>query len=248
MDLLTNEKFLIPLLATLGASLSVIGMQFISRYFQEQRQRVYAATYILDVTYRILFSEITLKKHTITPHIKATMRMADEDMELINTALMDDEFDILKAKPVQFSHLPNEYKVLLGYDDIELVQMFDSLLYLYENDINRTDLNRFVSNNLKSAHDFISNTPEKRKDILYTYYDYLNSIDHESNRIIFLVNSRILLSLTKYLCRGKFSLFSTCQAINAAKKIEKLLIDNKDIVPEEEYMVNVINGGIQNEL
>ncbi len=44
----------LPFLATVGASLTVLGIQRLNRYIQEHRQRIYAIGYMADVTYHLV--------------------------------------------------------------------------------------------------------------------------------------------------------------------------------------------------
>lgn len=248
MDFFSNENLLLPFLATLGASLAVIGIQAITLYVRGQKQRIYTANYILDVAFRVLSSTITIKKHTIIPHIEATKRIMKGDDELLEKTLLCDEFDILKAKAMSFSHLPNEYKLLVGYDDIELVQIFDALIYLYELDENRTHLNEFVKQNLKSMDGFLSEEENVQHDILNTYWDILDSLDHEANRIMLFVRDTVSPKLSKYVNGFQFTFFRTSGANEKIKFIDSLVEENKSLYPEPGYMEKVRLGGIQREL
>jgi len=248
MNFLTDEKFLIPLLATLGASLAVIGMQFIAGYIKDQKKKIYAATYMLDVSFRILSSMLIVKNHTIVPHIEATERIADGDEDLLRTMFLSDEFDILKAEPPKFSHLPNEFKLLVGYDDIEIVQIFDTLVYGYQLDENRVHLNEFVKHNLKSTLGFLAKDKHTQSDVLFTYHDLLTTLDHEANRTIHFAVYIALPRLEKYIGECQFLLFSTKNAKNKVKQMNKLIEINNDSIPEPEYMGMVRLGGIQGEL
>lgn len=243
-----NEKLYLPLLATLGASLAIIGFQAINRYVKEQKQRVYAVNYMLDVAFRILSSTLVIKDHTIVPHIEATKRIIKGDSELQEQMLLSDEFDILKASPMNFSHLPNEFKVLVGYDDIELVQMFDTFLYVSGADENRIHLIEFVKSNLKKVNDFLSKDKEEREDILNTYWDILESLDHEQRRVLVFVRDMLLPSLSIYISGHQFFLFRTSIAQNRISSIVTLIDSNHDSFPEEGYMEKVRHGGIQGAL
>ena len=243
-----NEKIYLPLLATLGASLAIIGFQAINRYEKEQKQRVYAVNYMLDVAYRILSSTLVIKNHTIVPHIEATKRIIKGDSELLEQMLLTDEFDILKASPMEFSHLPNEFKVLVGYDDIELVQMFDTFLYVSGADENRLHLLEFVKSNLKQVNDYLSKSEEEREDILSTYWDILESLDHEQRRVLVFVRDMLLPSLNHYINGYQFLLFRTSVAKNKISSIVSLVKENMDSFPEEGYMEKVRHGGIQGAL
>lgn len=248
MEFLTNEKLYLPLLATLGASLAVIGFQAINRYEREKMQRIYAVNYMLDVAFRILSSTLVVKNHTIVPHIEATKRILKGDSELLEQTLLTDEFDILKASPMIFSHLPNEFKVLVGYDDIELVQMFDTFLYISGADENRTHLIEFVKSNLKKVSEFLSKEQEERKDILNTYWDILESLDHESRRVLLFVRDMLLPKLSQYISGYQFFLFRTSVAKNRIASIISLIESNQDSFPEKGYIEKVRSGGIQGAL
>lgn len=248
MEFLMNEKIYLPLLATLGASLAVIGFQAINRYEKEQKQKIYAINYMLDVAFRILSSTLVIKNHTIAPHIEATKRIIKGDSELLKEMLLTDEFDILKAGPMDFSHLPNEFKVLVGYDDIELVQMFDTFLYVSGIDENRLHLIEFVKSNLKSAKNFLSKEMQEREDILNTYWDILESLAHEQRRVLVFVRDMLLPSLCHYMKGYQFLLFRTSPAKKKISNIVSLIEENVDSFPEEGYMEKVRHGGIQGAL
>lgn len=243
-----NEKLYLPLLATLGASLAVIGFQAINSYEKEQKQKVYAVNYMLDVAFRILSSTLIVKNHTIVPHIEATKRILEGDPELLEEMLLTDEFDILKAPPMDYSHLPNEYKVLVGYDNIELVQMFDTFLYVSSADENRTHLIDFVKSHLKKVSEFKSKNDEEKDDILNTYWDILESLDHESRRVLVFVRDMLLPSLNRYIKGNQFILFRTSSAKSKISSIDSLIESNQDSFPEKGYMEKVRQGGIQGAL
>jgi hypothetical protein len=247
MEILLNEKLILPFLSTLGAALTIILMQFIARRVKETKQKIYAINYICDVSFRIISSEFFLTRHTIKPHIVATERIVEGDDELLVKTFLSNEFDILTAGSPGFSHLPNEYSLQIGYDDIKLVQMFDALLYLHKNETNRLSLNSFVKDNLKSMESFLSKTEDKQKDILYTYHDYLTSLGHESNRAILFISKSILPVMKDYLATYQFWLYSTKNAKNTIELIERQINENLDLVPENDYMEKVKNGGIQGE-
>lgn len=144
MSFFTDEKFLIPFLATVGASCTIILLQVLSRYIKEQRQKIYASSYVADVCFRVVQSELILLKHTINPHIEAMKKIFSGDQALLEKMFVSDEFDILKSPPMKFEHLSEEYKLLIGYDDIKLVQMIDTLNYMISIEYNQSDLNNIV--------------------------------------------------------------------------------------------------------
>jgi hypothetical protein len=248
MEFLMNEKIYLPLLATLGASLAIIGFQAINRFEKEQKQKIYAINYMLDVAFRILSSTLVIKNHTIVPHIEATKRIIQGDSELLEEMLLTDEFDILKASPMDFSHLPNEFKVLVGYDKIELVQMFDTFLYVAAVDENRLHLIEFVKSNLKSVNDFRLKKTQEREDILNTYWDILESLDHEQCRVLVFVRDMLLPSLSQYIKGYQFLQFRTSPAKRKVSTIVSLIEKNIDSFPEEGYLEKVRHGGIQGAL
>ena len=248
MEFLTNENLYLPLLTTLGASLAVIAFQAINLYEKEKKQRIYTVNYMLDVAFKIMSSTLVVKNHTILPHIEATKRILKGDSELLNQMLLTDEFDILKARPMLFKHLPNEFKVLVGYDNIELVQTFDTLLYIYGTDENREHLLEFVRSNLKKANKLLSEGKEEQQDILNTYWDILESLDHESSRVLLFVRDILLPNLTSYISGYQFFLFRTSVAKNRIATITSLIESNQDSFPEESYMEKIKHGGIQRAL
>lgn len=245
MSFFADEKFLIPFLATLGAAFTIIFLQFINRYIKEHKQKIYASSYMADVCLRLIHSEIILKKHTIDPHIEAAKRIIAGDKELLQKTFLADEFDILKAKAMKFDHLSEEYKLLIGYDDIKLVQMFDTLNYFISNEYNRESLNQFVKDNLKSAHNFLNLPEGRQQDVLNTYWDYLDSIAHESNRTIFFICHIICPAIQKYVGEFQFLLFSTKAAKTTIEQIDAIKEEYKDFIPDADFMERVKNGGIQ---
>lgn len=248
MESIFLEKLYLPMLATVGAALAVIGFQALNRYEKEQKQKVYVINYMMDVAYRLLASTLIIKNHTIVPHIEATKKILEGDTELLETMLLTDEFDILKAQPMNYSHLPNEYKVLVGYDDIELIQMFDTFLYVSEADENRSHLLDFVKSHLKKFCEFKSKSPEEQEDILNTYCDILENLDHESSRVLFFVRETLLPKLNKYIKEFQFILFRTSKVKEKANLIASLIENNPDSFPDEGYMEKVRYGGIQSAL
>ena len=248
IEFLLDEKFLIPFLSTLGAALTIISMQFIARLIKDSKQKIYAINYMSHVSFCLINSEIILKRHTILPHIEATEKMAGGDGELMAKTFLSDEFDILTEPAMDFNHLPNDYSLQIGYDDINLVQMFNTLLYLHKCEHGRVSLNNFVKNNLKSSHDFNIQSPEKQKDILFTYHDHLTKLEHESDRLITFTLNIITPTLRNYLGSYKFLMFNTKCANDLLDNIIAISNENEDMIPPEDYMESTKNGGIQNEL
>ena len=110
---------------------------------------------MVDVLYKLVQSELIIQKHTIGPHIEATKRILSGDHELLELTLDTDEFDILAAGPLTVIKLPDDHKLLVGYDNIQILQAFDALLYLHADDTGRLALRAFVAGNLKSKKQFL---------------------------------------------------------------------------------------------
>lgn len=248
MAFFTDEKFLIPFLSTLGAALTVIMLQFIHRYINDRKKKIYAIGYIVHDCFGLLRSNLILKKHTIIPHIVAIKKIMDGDEELLNIMFSADEFDILTEKPIDIDHLPEEYKILLGNDDISLVKSYEGLHYLNKCTTNGEVFNDFVKNNLKSELLFRRQSQDKQLDILNIYWNYLDKIKHQTDRDISFILQIILPSIKKYIKRKQFLLFSTKDIKSLTNKVEDSLIDFQDILPEKDYLSKAVNGGIQKAL
>ena len=243
--LFSNESFLLPFYSTVSAALVLMLLQYLHRLVRERKQKLYAVAYILDVAFRLQRSAFILIRHTLDPHIETTKRILDGDAKLLETTFLADEFDILKAGPMAFNHLSEESKVLLGYDDIELVQAFDSATYISTLDENRRDLNDFVKHNLKDQNRFQSLTAEQRQAILFTYWDCLSSLKLEEERTIFFIANIIVPKIETYLAQWQFLLFST----KASKRsLDRIAIDQREyaeLLPEPDFMEKRRTSGIQ---
>ncbi|HHT9109072.1 MAG TPA: hypothetical protein ACFYD9_10545 [Candidatus Wunengus sp. YC64] len=249
MAFFTDEKFSIPFLsalfATLGASLTILLLQFINRYVKDKKKKIYATSYIADVCFRVLKSNLILKKHTIIPHIEAVERIIEGDEQLLKKMFLADWFDILTDKSFDFNILSEEYKILLGCDDISLIQSYESLLYMIKNDKTRTNFNEFVKHNLKSEHFFKSLSPDKQLDILNTYWDYLEKIKHEKDRSISFIVEIVLPFIKKYTDSKQFLCFSTKSILTTTNIANNTLSEFKDVLPEKGYIKKTLHGGIQ---
>jgi len=249
MEFFTDEKFLIPFLsalfATLGASLTILMIQFINRYIKDKKKKIYATSYIADVCFRVLTSNLILKKHTIVPHIEAAQRILKGDKELLKKMFIADEFDVLTDKSFDFNILSEEYKILLGCDDIILIQSYETLIYMIKNNETKTYFNDFVKHNLKSKHFFKSQIPEKQSDILNTYWDYLDKIKHEEDVSISYILEILIPSIKKYTDSKQFCCFSKKSITATRKKIDITLSQFNDFLPEKGYIKKSIHDGIQ---
>ena len=232
----------------MGAALTIMYINSVNRRVKETKQKIYAATYILDSSMRMLSSEFILLIHTIKPHIEASYRIAKGDQKLLETMLLTDEFDILTVSGPDFSHIPNEFKLQLGYDNLELVQVYDMLLYLFGSDSTRKSLNDFVKDKLKSMDGFLQKSESEKIDILNTYIDYLDSLEHEANRLIFMISYNVLPRLEDYLKSYKFWFYSTSHAKKTIKMIKDIMQSNVEHMPKSDFMERVRHGGIQSEI
>jgi hypothetical protein len=248
MESLLVSKLVLPFIATMGAALTIMYINSVNRRVKETKQKIYAATYILDSSMRMLSSEFIILIHTIKPHIEASYRIGKGDEKLLETMLLADEFDILTEQGPDFSHIPNEFSLQLGYDNLELVQVYDMLLYLFRSDSARSSLNNFVKENLKSMDGFLKTDESERIDILNTYIDYLYRLEHEANRLIFMIAYNVLPRLEEYVSSYKFAFYSTKHAKKTIEMTKNILRDNAEHIPKQDFMEKVKNGGIQSEL
>jgi len=244
---LTSQLWL-PFLATAGASLTVLAVQSLSQYRKEHRQRIYAVGFMADVLFRLVHSELIIQKHTIGPHIEATKRILSGDHALLEVTLDTDEFDILSAGPLSFIKLPEDHKVLVGYDDIHIVQAFDTLLYLHSDDSNRLALRAFVAENLKSKKHFLELSVADQQDILNTYWDHLRALEHDGKRLAAFAFYIVSPMLRAYASSKTFRFFSTKAILETLESISSLQSEYRDFVPTQEFLSQSRDSGIQGAL
>lgn len=247
IDVFGNDRFLLPFLSTVGASLTIIFLNFLSRYIKDRKKKLYGIACIADISFRALLSDLMLKKRTVLPHIVATKKIIAGDTKLLETMFLADEFDILTDAPFNLDLLSEEYKILLGNDDITMVRAYEFIVYSNKNDATQKAFNNFVKENLKSQHLFSQKNLEQQQDILSTYWDYLDRIKHEMDRNI----SNIILLypvIEKYIAEKQFLLFRKRSIIESFAKTEQVISDYNDVLPERDFVQNIGNGGIQNAL
>jgi hypothetical protein len=246
--LIADDRFLLPFYATMSAALTMLLLQAMNRHASDKKKKIYAVSYILDVCFRLLRSNLILQKHTIVPHIVATKRILKGDHKLLNEMFLADEFDILTGKSLDFDHLPEEYKVLLGCDDITLVQLFETINHLNLTEAGRENLNPFVKENLKSSHRFFKASPQEQTDLLTTYWDYLTGIEHETNRIIFFIVRIALPRLEKYINGWQFLLLPTRGVKKIIRRVREEEVEYQDLIPDNDFLEKIKSGGIQRAL
>jgi hypothetical protein len=248
MEIFLDQKFLIPFLSTAGASLTIIFLRFLSRYISNRKKKLYAVAYIADISSRMLFSDLMLKKSTILPHISAVKKIITGDTNLSQTMFLADEFDVLTDPPFDFNFLAEEYMVLLGNDDIDLVQVYEVINYTNKNNTTQKAFNEFVRNNLKSQHLFSQKTREAQRDILATYWDYLDKLNNEGDRNIRFVIDEIAPRMKNYSNGKQFLFFSKKSVRKSLMKIERAISYFKDVLPEKKTPESIMSGGIQRAL
>lgn len=238
----------LPFLATVGASFTVLIVQALNQYRKEHRQRLYAVGYMADVIHKLVQSELIIQKHTIRPHIEATKRILSGDDELLELTLDSDEFDILAAGPITFMSLPENHKLLVGYDNVQIVQAFDTLLYSHTDDTNRLALRDFVAIELKSKKKFLEKGQEHQADVLNTYWDYLRSLEHEGRRLSAFSFYILAPLLRSYIGSRKFTLFRTKSISDTLDSLESFRRQFQEFIPGPEFFEQSRDGGIQGAL
>jgi hypothetical protein len=245
IDFFLDPRFLIPFLSTAGASLTIIILQSIHRVDSERRRKLYTVAYMTNVSLRLLQTSLILRKNTIIPHIEAAKKMIAGNRELMKKTFLADEFDILTDGTIDFNNLPEEYKVLVGYDDIHLLQVFETILYLNSSDNTKNSFNDFVKFNLKSELSFANKSQDEQVDILSTYWDYLDKLDHQEKRITAFVLHIFLPRVRQYINRRSFLLYSKKNITTQLDAAVDLHNTYSSIIPEPSFFEKSVSGGIQ---
>jgi hypothetical protein len=245
IKLITNREFLILFSSTVAASMTMVLLNFIGQFVSTRRKKLYAVSYIIDVAFRMLFTSLTMKKHTIIPHITATKRILSGDVDLLKTMFLADEFDVLTDAPFHPYDLSENYKELIGIDDINLVQAYEFLLYSSKNMGTQECFNAFVKENLKSYLTFTQKSSETQADILNTYWDYLSKLEHEEDRVIFHVLYSMVPQIKEYIGEPQFIFFSKRSISQMFMAINKISSEYQDVLCDEKKMKQVLTGGIQ---
>lgn len=245
IDFIQDEKFIIPFLSTLGASLAIIIGQQISLFLERQRKKLYCIGYITDVADKLLYSHLIIKKNTILPHIKATKEIINGNYQLLDVMFTADEFDILTGKTMEFNHLPAEYKLLVGFDSIHTLQSIEFITSLSIDDSSKVNLNDFVKNNLKKGLHFNSLQEREKLDILNTYWDYLDQVDRHTDRISGFIINVLIPTIEKYKNRLEFKFFSKREISKNIIKIKLLHKEFNELIPTVNDMKDNLNSGIQ---
>jgi len=248
IEFLLDEKFITPFLSTLGASLAIIIGQQIFNYSSRQRKKLYCLNYITNIADKLLYSNLIIKEKTILPHIEATKRILKGDKKLLNIMFKSDEFDILTSPSLEFNHLPQEYKLLMGFDDMKTLQAIEFLSSLIIDNSSKTNLNDFVKNNLKSELAFYSKSENEQVDLLQIYWDYLDQIDHTIDRINGYIINILVPTIKKYKNKRNFFFFYKKEINKNLKELIKLKKEFEHIIPDIEQLKNNLDNGIQKEI
>ncbi|MBU3915095.1 hypothetical protein KKA14_06120, partial [bacterium] len=236
---------LIPFLSTAGASLTIIALQSIRKIDIERKKKLYAVSYMTDVCVRLLQASLIIKNNTITPHITAAKQIMAGDNELLKKMFLADEFDVLTDEPVKFTNIPEEYKVLIGYDSIKFLQSFEMVLYLYRLEKIKNSFNEFVKVNLKSELAYHQKSPDEQIEILSRYWDYLDKLSHEEDRVIAFILYIFLQHAQEYINRFAFLLYSKKDINQLFSKAQELSEQYGSIIPDTDFFQQSVSGGIQ---
>ena len=242
---LLNEKFLIPFLSTLGASLAIIiGQQFFV-FSSRQRKKLYCINYILVIADGLLYSNLIVKKKTILPHIEATERIISGDLGLLDVMFKADEFDILTGPNVEFNHLPEEYKLLVGYESMQTLQAIEYFKTIYSDGSAKSNLNLFLRENLKRELQFKSKPKTEQDDILNSYWDYLDQVDRNIDMTTGFISNVLVPTIEKYKRNFGFLFFSKKEISQKLKRIKKLQTEFSELIPTRERIQSNLDDGIQ---
>jgi len=156
-----------------------------------------------------------------------------------------DEFDILTSPGIEFNHLPQEYKLLIGFDDMKTLQAIEFLSSLIVDNTSKTNLNDFVKDNLKSELAFNSKPKKEQIDLLQIYCDYLEQINHKIDRINGYIINILVPSIKKYKKKRNFFFFQKKEINENLKELNKLKKEFKHIIPDIEDLKNNLDNVIQ---
>ena len=247
-NFLKDEKFLFPFFSTLGATITVLLFQFVQRFVLEKKKKIFALSYIYDVCFRIIESNMILKKHTILPHIEAIERVFKGEAELLKALFDTGDFKILTEKSLNFNLLPEEHKVLVGCDNMKLVQAFEAMVYLYSQNSKSEALNNHVNDYLISETQFLLLSNPEKSEILETYLGNLESVKHENDRVIWFALFIMLPALNKYAKSIQFLGFNMKSIKSSQKQIATKVQLYEELLPDKDLMNKKKESGIQSML
>ncbi|HED37546.1 MAG TPA: hypothetical protein ENI76_04775 [Ignavibacteria bacterium] len=195
---------------------------------------------------RQLQSEAFLKEKTISPHIDATKKIMEGDRKLLEQLLVADEFDILTASNISIGSIPENFKLAIGFNNLRLIQLYEAAQGMAADEYDKTCLNEFVKNKLKDYLAFNQLSLEEQNSILNTYWDYVDRLSRNSDRMIVFLMSTLIPEISFYLKKKQFKFFSVKEATDWLKKVETILEQHKDEIPNtEEYFNWLKDSGIR---
>lgn len=243
-DFFYRDKFLVPFLATLVASLTILSVNNLNERSRRTSKKVYAATYIAESLRRALHSYLILKVDTIIPHLQAVDKVLDGDARILRALIENDEVEILQGKNFTFPSLPEDYKVLLGIDDVTIIQMWDTFRYLQET---ADAKGPFASEEMRSFDIFMSLSQQRREQILRSRRDRLERSLHEADRIIHLV--RLFYPKIKQYMSGIAFFFRAKKSFHhISVQIEQILEEYADLLPPADILEQRRCSGIKRAL
>jgi hypothetical protein len=137
---------------------------------------------------------------------------------------------------------------LVGCDDIELIQAYETMNYLYTNDSKSRKLNSYVFEKLNSETAFLKNTSKEQSEILEIYLSNLDEVKHSYDRAIWFATYVMLPKLKKYLKGLQFLCFRKRSIKSSREKINNKLAEYNDIIPKKDLMEKKKLSGIQKSL
>lgn len=245
---LQNEKFLFPFFSTLGATLTVLTFQFVQRSVSEKKKKIFAISYMYDVCYLIYVANMILKQNTILPHIEAIERVFQGETNILQVLFDSGDFKILTENSPDFRLLPEEHKMLVGCDNIRLIQAFEAVIYLYGQKSKSEKLNNHVNEYLLSNSNFSKFSGPEQIEILKTYLDNLVSVKYENDRAIWFVLFSVLPELKQYSKSLQFFGFNRKSIKTTQENIALKIQEYKELLPENDLMSKKKKSGIQSAL
>jgi hypothetical protein len=242
---LKSKDFLTPFLSTVGASLTVLLVESMRARRKDSKKKLYVAGYMADVSRRMLHSSLFLQERTILPHIDAVKKILKGDAQLAAKMFAADEFDILTDPSPQYFPLPEDHKVEVGYDDIELLQAFEFVMYQSQNDGIRRRFNDFVREKLKSELQFRNRGSEERADILNTYWDYLDRISYAEKRTVATILYILLPKIESYARQRRLLFYSKKGIKEQIALCDEIKNQFAPLIPGTDFFEKASKAGIQ---
>lgn len=245
LNSLTWTSFLPPFLSTLMASLTILILEHTRKADSERKGKLYAIACVLDIAYRELLSCLILNKRTVTPHIRAINLVLEGNTNILNQMFKINDVDVMKTPPSSSNFLPENYKALIGIDDVQLVAMHDTLKYLQELDDHRLELNIYVQKNLPNISYFNTMANEDKKASLMGYLDLLERIEHHHRRSAWFIIYVLAPHYLNYSKSWQFFFYRKKSISNSVNLIKDTLNKYQKEIPQKDYMQKTEMGGVQ---